>query len=83
MTDILGVRMRVEHSVVTAMNNDELTDMLNIIVSQVFDAPTEQITISLSQCFMKDMSIQQDELEIREKIYLNWVHSVVERRLKG
>ncbi len=83
VTDILGVRMRVEHSVVTAMNNDELTNMLNIIVSQVFDAPTEQITIALSQCFMKDMSIQQDEFEIREKIYLNWVHSVVERRLKG
>ena len=79
MTDILGVRMRVESSVVTAMDNDELTDMLNTIVSQVMNAPTEQVTITLSQCFMKDMSIQQNELEIREKIYANWIRSVVGR----
>ncbi len=79
VTDILGVRMRVESSVVTAMDNDELTDMLNTIVSQVMNAPTEQVTITLSQCFMKDMSIQQNELEIREKIYANWIRSVVGR----
>lgn len=83
ITDILGVRMRVENSVVTAIDNDELTDMLNRIVSQVIDAPTEQITIALSQCLMKDMSIQQNELEVREKIYLNWIQSVTGRSFKG
>ena len=75
--------MRVENSVVTAIDNDELTDMLNRLVSQVIDAPTEQITIALSQCLMKDMSIQQNELEVREKIYLNWIQSVTGRSFKG
>ena len=28
---------------------------------------------------MKDMSTQQEEREMREKIYLNWIKSVVER----
>ena len=56
--------------------------MLGRIVKQLFDNPSEPFIIALSQCFMKDMSTQQDETEIREKIYLNWIQSVVERRSK-
>ena len=82
ITDILGVRARVENSALTAMDNDELTDMLNRIIAQIIKVPTKQLTIALSQCFMKDMSIQQDENETREKVYLNWIQSVVERREK-
>ncbi len=82
ITDILGVRAHVENSVLAAMDNDELTNMLSEIISQIIDAPTEQLTIALSQCLMKDMSIQQDENETREKIYLNWIQSVVERGRK-
>lgn len=43
------------------------------------DSPSEPLKIALSQCFMKDMSTQQEEREMREKIYLNWFKSVVER----
>lgn len=82
ITDILGVRARIENSVVTAIDNNELTDMLVRIVKQLFDNPSEQFIIALSQCFMKDMSTQQDETEVREKIYLNWIQSMVERRSK-
>lgn len=82
ITDILGVRSRVENSVVTAMDNDELTDMLATIVEQLIESPSESLIIALSQCFMKDMSTQQEECDTREKIYLNWIQSVVERSLK-
>lgn len=66
----------------TAIDDNELTDMLVRIVKQLFDNPSEQFIIALSQCFMKDMSTQQDETEVREKIYLNWIQSMVERRSK-
>lgn len=82
ITDILGVRARIENSVVTAIDNNELTYMLAKIVKQLFDNPSENLIIALSQCFMKDMSTQQDETEIREKIYLNWIQFVLEGRSK-
>ena len=82
ITDILGVRSSVENSVVTAIDNNELTDKLAIIVNQLIESPSQSLIITLSQCFMKDMSTQQEESEIREKIYLNWIQSVVERSLK-
>lgn len=78
ITDILGVRSRVENCVVTARDNNELTDMLSKIIEQVIDSHSDMLTIALSQCLMKDMSIQQEDKEVREKIYLNWVHSVAE-----
>lgn len=82
ITDILGVRSSVENSVITAIDNNELTDKLAMIVGQLIESPSESLIITLSQCFMKDMSTQQEECEIREKIYLNWIQSVVERSLK-
>lgn len=77
ITNILGVRARVENCVVTAADNDELTDLLGRIVRQAAAPASEALTIALSQCFMKDMSSQQEEWETREKIYLNWIQSVM------
>ena len=81
ITDILGVRSRVENSVIGAIDNDELTSMLALIVKNLIESPSESLIIALSQCFMKDMSTQKEECEIREKIYLNWIQSVVERSI--
>jgi hypothetical protein len=79
ITDILGVRAKVENIVVTAMDNEELTEKLGRVVELCINSPSEPLKIALSQCFMKDMSTQQEEREMREKIYLNWFKSVVER----
>lgn len=76
VADILGIHNRVEHSVLSAHDNQELTEVLEEMVLQIFpDAGREEI-LTLSQCFMKDMSVQKDENEIRQGIYKNWVDSV-------
>ena len=61
------------------MDNEELTEKLGRVVELCINSPSEPLKIALSQCFMKDMSTQQEEREMREKIYLNWIKSVVER----
>lgn len=37
-----------------------------------------EVILTLSQCFMKDMSVQEDESEIRRKLYKYWFDSVKE-----
>ena len=82
ITDILGVRSRVENCVVSVKNNDELSDMLKKIISQNLSEISEERIIALSQCLMKDMSSQEEEKEIREKLYMQWVEFVRKRRMK-
>ncbi len=82
IADILGVRASVENCVVTAEDNSELTELLTGIIRQVTEDFSEEATMVLSQCLMRDMSIQQEENEIREKIYLNWLQSAVERNVR-
>lgn len=82
LTDILGVRSKIENCVLTASDDNELTNMLRKIVLQISpDASNEKI-ITLSQCFMKDMSTQQDENEIRQKIYVKWVNFIKQRGVR-
>lgn len=76
ITDILGVRKRVEDCVLKANDHEELTDMLNRIVFQTFLEADKKIALTLEQCFMKDMSVQQDELEFRRNVYQNWIDFV-------
>ena len=80
MTEILGVRNRVENSVISAADNMELTDKLAEIVRQSCPEASKEKILALSQCFMKDMSMRQDEAETRQKLYMQWVDSVRERR---
>lgn len=50
LTDILGVRSKIENCVLTASDDNELTNMLRKIVLQISpDASNEKI-ITLSQC---------------------------------
>lgn len=82
VTDILGVRAKIEHCVLTAVDDEELTNMLKKVVLQISPDASKSKTIALSQCFMKDMSIQQDESEIRAKLYIKWVHYIKERGVR-
>ncbi len=82
LTDILGVRTKVENCVLTATDDDELTNMLRRIVLQISPEASKAKIIALSQCFMKDMSTQQDESEIRQKLYIKWVNHIKERGVR-
>ena len=72
VTDILGVRGNVENCVLTAVNVDELTEMLKKIVLQIFPNASKAKIDTLSQCFMRDMSTQQEENKIRQNMYQKW-----------
>ncbi len=78
VTDILGVRKRVEKSVISAENNAELTSDLRKIVDQLIPEASGEVILTLSQCFMKDMSVQEDEADMRKKLYRYWFDSVKE-----
>lgn len=78
ITDILESRNRIENSVLSAHDNQELTEELEKIVLQMFPDAQKDVVLTLSQCFMKDMSLQKDENEIRRGIYKNWIDSVRE-----
>lgn len=82
ITDILGVRAKVENCVLTATSDEELTDMLKRIVLQISTESSKAKVIALSQCFMKDMSTQQEEREIRSKLYAKWVNFIKERGVR-
>lgn len=78
VTDILGVRKKVEKSVLSSGDNRELTFDLRKIVSQLIPGASGKVALTLSQCFMKDMSIQEDEADMRKKLYKYWFDSVKE-----
>ncbi len=78
VTDILGVRSRVENCVLNAQDNEELTNMLFKIVEQKLPEAEPEAMIALSQCFMKDMCVQEEENEMRKRIYFHWMDSMRE-----
>lgn len=82
LSDILGVRSKVENCVLTATSDEELTAMLERIVLQISPNATMQKVVTMSQCFMKDMSNQQEESEIRKKIYAKWVSYIKGRGVR-
>lgn len=83
LTDILGVRTKVESCVLTAADDDELTSMLEKIVLQIIPDASKAKIIVLSQCFMKDMSTQPDESKIRQMLYRKWVDHIQERGVRS
>ena len=82
LTDILAVRTKVENCVLSAANDEELTSMLRKIVLQISPGASSEKSIVLSQCFMKDMSAQQEESEIRQKLYEKWYNFIKERGVR-
>lgn len=79
VTDLLGTRSRVEIIVRSAIDNLELTKKLYDVARPFVPSDSEQLLLPLCQCMMKDLSIQNDEQEQREKIFMQWVDSVRER----
>ena len=82
ITDILGVRAKIENYVLIATDDKELTNTLRKIVLQISPEASRAKIIALSQCFMKDMSTQQDESEIRKKLHVKWVNFIKERGVR-
>lgn len=72
ITDITGARGYVDNCIRTATDHEDLTEKLKRFVLQNVPEAPEAIIIALSQCLMKDMSIQQDEPEFRDKLYKQW-----------
>lgn len=82
LSDLLGVRSRIEKAVITAANNNELTEKLSSVVKSFIPTASENLVLTLSQCFMKDLSMGKDETEIREQIYKQWIEDVMKRSVK-
>lgn len=72
VTDILGVRKQVENCVTKAADNKELSNMLSELLYQISTDFSESAVLVLNQCMMKDMSMQQEGTEIRQKLYMQW-----------
>lgn len=79
LTDILGVRNRVENCILSAQNNAELSDMLRRIVNQNLSNLTAESVRVITQCLMRDMKSQQNNREMRNKIYMCWVEDEIKR----
>lgn len=79
ITDILGYRDYVEKCVHSARDNEELSALLSGFIHQLIPDPSESLTVTLSQCMMKDMSVQQRETELRQGIYGDWIRFVEEK----
>ena len=83
VTDILDVRKKIEEIVISAYDTTELTSNLRKLIHQFLHCSSEEVTLTVSQCLMKDMSIQEDEVSsvTREKIYRYWYDSVKEEEI--
>ena len=78
ITDILNVRKQVENIVISSSNNIELTSELSKLLDNQLTNLSAEVKLTLIQCFMKDMSIQKVDSDIREKIYKYWFDSITE-----
>lgn len=79
LSDFLEIRSKVENIVLTSTDYTELTTQMLKVVKSFIPNPSENLAFSLMQCFMKDLSMGQDENDKREKIYMSWVDYVKER----
>lgn len=76
ITDILAVRTSVENCVLSATDDADLTSRLKNIVNQTLPGASNNEILILSQCFMKDMSVQPEETEVRRRLYRKWIDFV-------
>lgn len=76
ITEILGVRKNVENIVLAASDDNDLTSALRKMVEQLIPGASGEAALTLCQCFMKDMSIQKDESDLRQRLYQHWFDSV-------
>ena len=79
ITDILNVRSKVENAAAISADNDELTDRLSEIVKFHMPFAPSQLISKLCHCFMRDLSMGQNDADAREKIYRKWFDDMNER----
>jgi DNA helicase HerA-like ATPase/uncharacterized membrane protein YjfL (UPF0719 family) len=82
ITDIFGVRSHVENCIINSSDNSELTAKLAKIVRQFIPDAADSVVLAINQCFMKDFSMGQEEVEFRKRLYMQWVDYVKERCVK-
>lgn len=81
VTNLLDARSKVENCVLTSQNNAELTERLAKIVSDSIPEVVNDVSLAISQCLMKGVSTEKEEIEFREEIYKKWIDYVQERIL--
>lgn len=79
ITGLLGVRAQVENIVFNSVNNEELTERLAALVNRFISNVSEEVSLTLSQCLMKEISVQQEESEVRERLYMQWIDFLKEQ----
>jgi hypothetical protein len=72
ITALLGKRENVKDSVLSAVDNADLSEKLSDIVRQFMADAPDGVVDAVSQCLMKDFSAGSDEPEKRENIYKQW-----------
>lgn len=79
ITDILGMRIRIESIVLSANDFSELSMKLSKLVDELLPNESAEIKEAVTECLMKDMSMQTDEHIIRKGIYNEWHRRVTDR----
>lgn len=72
ITDIIGIRTRIENIVLSSNDFVELSDELSRLMDEILPDALKNIKDVITECLMKDMSLQSDERNIREGIYHEW-----------
>lgn len=75
LTDILGVRKRIEECILKSRDFDELDIVLFRMIQELIPEVERDEMLEIGHCLMKDMSIQKESADVREKIYKEWVEN--------
>lgn len=73
VTDILGIRDKVENCVRNSSDDNDLTNKLKQIVLELYPNSSKVKIITLLHCLMKDMSTRENGSELRRNLYSRWV----------
>lgn len=76
VVELMDCRNRVERLIANARNFDDLNIGLSQLICKQFDGVTDEISLTLSQCFMKDYSSRDEE---NVEIYSAW-REIVKKR---
>ena len=75
LTDILGVRKRIEECILKSRDFDELDIVLFRMIQELIPEVERDEMLEIGHCLMKDMSIQKESADVREKVYKEWVEN--------
>lgn len=81
VVELLGIRSRAEKMVVTAQSNGDLTERLDKLTQEIVPELLPSVRRELNHCIMKDLSLGEDEADMRRNIYRSWVEYERGRRM--